>query len=247
METLLDYLNGNPWLNLAFLILAILSIGISLYLYFASQKEKKPRYNIRHFNLVRDSLKKLKNIKITYGNNELKNLTLTRFSLWNHGRDTIDESDVANKDRLRIEVPKGEEILEANIDYTHNEINNLSIEISENKSSLIINFDYLHTFEGCIITIYHTASGDDVCVLGTVKGAGRIKKGVVEKDDLVNAFTDKLIGLFGIKKDRNWLQNILLFILIILSMPIVFAITPIENILRIIKSSPSQFLLDRKA
>jgi len=243
MEQLLSFLNQNQWLNLIFLVLALISILISLFLFFLSKKEKSPLFNVKHLNLVKGHIRKLDRVKITYNNEEVKDLTLTRVSFWNQGKETIDKSDIAQADPLRVQLPEGSILLEASLDYVHNIVNNISIKLSEDRRSLYINFDYLDTSEGCALTIYHSADSGDVQVLGTIKGAGQIKKGGVEKDDLIKAYAEILIKLVGGRDKLNWIRKILLIFIILLSMPVLMLLSPLETVLRFVKRSPTQFTL----
>lgn len=243
MEQLLNFLNENPWLNLIFLALAIVSIFISLFLYFLSKKEKSPSFNIKHFNLVKGHIRKLDRVKITYDDEEVEDLTLTRVSFWNQGRETIDKSDIAQADPIRIQLPEGAILLESSLDYVHNPVNNISIHLSEDRRCLYISFDYLYISEGCTLTLYHTADSNEVRFLGTIKGSDRIKKGVVEKDDLMKAYADLLIKTVGGKDKLNWFRKSILGFIVLLSIPILMVLTALETILRLLKRSPSHFTL----
>lgn len=248
MEGLITYLNGNPWLNLVFLALAILSILISFVFYSRSKKEKVPLYNIKHFNLVRGHLKELKSVKISYGGEDVEDLTLTRLAFWNKGRDTIEQRDIAQADPVRITVPEGYRILEVNIDYIHNPVNSIEIKVSDDRTSAILNFDYLHTLEGCVLTIYHTAVGSQVKIKGTIKGAGSIKNGVYEKDSIFNAVLDAtLMKVLPDKKyrfTRGFWRNVLIYPSAILFTPVLIVLAPIDLALNLMHRSPPQFTLE---
>jgi len=114
MATFLSWLNQNQWLNLVFLTLAVCSIIISIVLYRRNQKEKIPVYHMRHFSLLRKQIQSIKKLKILYEEKELDKLTLTRVALWNNGRDTINHSDLAPSDPLRIQMNEDCFITQAN-------------------------------------------------------------------------------------------------------------------------------------
>lgn len=248
MEKFLVVLDGNPWLNIVFLILAIISILISFILYFRSKKEKIPLYNIKHFNLVRGRLKELKSVKISYRGEDVEDLTLTRLAFWNKGRDTIEHRDIAPADPLRITVPEDCRILEVNIDYIHNPVNNIEVKLSDDKTSALLQFDYLHTLEGCVLTIYHTAVGSTVNMMGTIKGAGKIKNGVLEKDYLSNALLERTLLKIIPKRDGTFINQVIRKIIItplaFVFVPVLFIIQPIELALRLMYRSPPQFTLE---
>lgn len=243
MEDILKYMDGNPWLNLLFLGLALVSIILSVFLYIRSRKEKIPLYNIRHFNLVRGHLRALDRVKISYDNEEVKDLTLTRFALWNKGKDTINNTDIAPADKFRLEISNEAKILQANIDYTQNAVNNFSVNISDDKTTLFVEFDYFHTNEGCVITLYHTGNEKEICMKGTVKGAGNIKKGVFEDNDILFQVFDMTIGKL-LPEERPKRLGIFKFLLIPIALPIVFIVVPLEIFMKFKTRVPSQYKLE---
>lgn len=176
-----EWLNTNPLANVVFLILAILGLLLSYYLYRKSQRIKIPSYLSKSINLIEDSHNKIDRLKILFDNNEISNLTLTKVSIWNHGNEIIDSSDIAAMDPLRIESKK-EKILDAEIFFESNPVNNFSIEVSS-ENVIIIHFDYFGNMEGVKINIYHTGkSSDDITVSGTVKGVKSIRNLNNEKE-----------------------------------------------------------------
>lgn len=244
MEKFITFLNGNPWLNLVFLALAVLSIVVSIISYLRSKKEKKPLYNMKHFDLVRGHLKKLDGVRISFHGEDVKDLTLTRLAFWNKGRDTIDKKDIAQADPLRVTVPRESRILEVNIDYVHNPVNDIKCVISDDRTSVFITFDYLHTLEGCVLTIYHTATGSQVEIKGTIKGAGKARNGVIEKDSMAYYILDATLGKIMPDKNNKAVRKIILIPLSFVFVPILIFIQPIEAVLRVMYRCPQQFTLE---
>ena len=151
-----EWLNKNPWLNLLFLVLAILSIALSIFLYIRSKKEKRPYFSIRTFQLIEDKLNKIEAVEILYRGQRVDNLALSKIALWNKGKDTINNHDIAPKDPLRLVVRPECKILGAEIIYTRTEANNFTIKPDLDRGEIRINFDYFHTNEGLVIQVYHT-------------------------------------------------------------------------------------------
>lgn len=176
MDSFLKYLNENPLLNLLFIFLGIFSILITIFLYFRGKKEKLPVYNKRSIVLIKNEFAKVKKLKVTVNNKIINNLTLTQVSLWNAGREKIENKDIAPADILRIEIKPPFEILQAEISYIRTKANNFSINQAPDKRKLFIDFDYFHTKDGICIDIYHTGTSDeDIQLLGTIKGVEKIR------------------------------------------------------------------------
>ncbi|WP_417361266.1 hypothetical protein [Gallaecimonas pentaromativorans] len=217
---------------------------MSVIFYFISKKEKKPLYNIKHFDLVRGKLKTLDSVRISYRGEDIDDLTLTRVAFWNKGRDTIEQRDIAQSDPLRITVPEGKKILEVNIDYVHNPVNDIKCSISKDRLSALLTFDYLHTLEGCVLTVFHTAIGSQVEINGTIKGAGKIRNGVIEKDSLIDYFLAVTLGKMLEGKTHKIERKIILYTCSLFFIPFVLVIQPIETVLRVMYRSPTQFTLE---
>jgi hypothetical protein len=222
LDKISNYLNNNPWLNLLFLILALLSIFISIIIYFRSKREKVPVYNRRSFNLIENQVSKVKGLRVTHNGKEVKDLTLTKFALWNRGRATVNREDVAPSDPLRLVISPDHQILQADIVFIRTKANNFSINLDESKRSLSINFDYFHTNEGVIIDLYHTGtSSEQINLEGTVKGVEQIGLGIIEEDSLWHAFTDRTIGKYIPRGSRPTILSFtVVFLFILLTMPI---------------------------
>src|ERR1043165_3389424 len=134
----LQWLNQRSWLNLAFLFLAFLSIGLTIALFLRSKKEKKPRYSMRSFRLVPDTVQALKGVEIRYEGKIVPNLAVTRFAIWNHGREPIELADVAPKNPLRIQLESEQQLLGANIVRYTTEENSFQVHPSLEESEVRI-------------------------------------------------------------------------------------------------------------
>jgi len=94
------------------------------------------------------------------------------------------------------------------------------------------------------LSIYHTGSGSDVNLLGTIKGVKSIKHGVVEKNDILyNVLDNTITKIFPMRKIRK--MGILGFIIILpFAFPIVAIFSPIESLVRLFKKAPPQYKLE---
>lgn len=219
-KEIMQWLNENQWLNLIFLVLAILSIVVSIYLYFKSKRRKIPIYLIKTFNLIKDRVNNIPEVKIIYKENPIQNLSITKIAFWNKGNEVINKTDIASRDPIRIVVDEEYEILNANIIFNKNEANNFSIIIMPDKKSVLIDFDYLFTNEGISIEIYHTGvSGKDIKFMGRLKDVQQIASADFNKDFMMDYVFDNSFGLLRDKlSDRGWK------IYMICILPILFAV-----------------------
>lgn len=175
MEKYLNWLNENQWLNLVFLILAVLSIIISIYLFRKSRKRKKPLFDKRSINVISEKIKKIVDIRVDYKGENIDNLTVTKIAIWNSGNDTLNETDQAPTDKLRILLDNDYKVLEAEVIFQSDKTNNITIENLSNKIS--ISFDYLDANQGGIIKFTHTGkNSSDIDLVGTFKGSNNLKR-----------------------------------------------------------------------
>nr|MDE6483105.1 hypothetical protein [Rikenellaceae bacterium] len=78
---------------------------------------------------------------------------------------------------LKIHIDERYEILDCEIIYQKNLSNGFSIILSEDKKSVLLNFDYFDYLEGLIIQICHTGnSSSDFSLHGQVKSCNQINK-----------------------------------------------------------------------
>lgn len=238
------WLNNNQWLNLIFLFLALISIILTLIFYLKSKKKKQPIYTIKSFSLIREKLTKLKDVKITYKEEDIDNLTLTKIALWNKGNDTINSYDVAPKDWIRVEINNEYDILESEIIFIKKNANNFKIDLNENRKIIRINFDYFHTNEGFIFQFYHTGkSSQNIKVLGTIKGVNKIEYGNIEDDYYANLFWDKTLGKLRIKKWPRLSKVIFFPLIVVIFIPVGFVLFPLDIIYKYKKRKPREYNL----
>ncbi|NLI37127.1 MAG: hypothetical protein GX416_11535 [Bacteroidales bacterium] len=157
--------------------MAILGIILSVYFYIKAKKKKRPTYIVKTNNLVKESVQRIRSIQILYEDKTIANLSATKILFWNDGNETIDHTDVAKTNPIKITIDQKYEILEADILYSKNKDNNFKQQLSDNKKSVRIKFDYINANEGIIIQLFHTGfSSDDIRIEGGVKSVKRIKR-----------------------------------------------------------------------
>lgn len=172
-----ELFNSNPLLNAFSLFLAILGIIFTSYFYFKSKKNRIPIYILRTVNLVRENVQKIDTVNILYAGNKVNNLSITKIAFWNDGKETINNSDVAQNNPIRLIIAKDCIFLDAEIIYQKNPSNDFNISISSDNKYVDIAFDYFDFEEGIVLQVFHTGNGsDDISLVGQVKSVKKIQR-----------------------------------------------------------------------
>ncbi len=235
METWLkiaEWLKANPWLTLLGFLLTAFSIILAIIFFIKSRRIKDPQYAIRNTNLIRDFTSRLEALEMTYAGERISNLTVTKLAFWNNGKDTINMSDIASADPLRVRAKSGFKILDSSLLYAKNDANQFSIRRSEDGSCVLIQFDYLDQGEGGIIQFLHTGrSSGDIEVHGTIKGAGKLNRCFVPIFPILRILS---ILLLSSPKTKRWTFARFLFIVPVVATVVIF-LTPVFEDLMLVK------------
>lgn len=177
-----EFLNENSYITLIAFICTVASVILAIYFYYKSIKKKKPTYTVRNINIINESIKYLNSIHISFYNYKIDNLSISKIALWNAGKDTINHTDIAKNDKIRIVIDSKYEILDCSILYQKNPANSFEISISKNKKEIIINFDYFDYNEGIVIQLFHTgSSSQDLEIAGSIKSVKSFKRKGIQK------------------------------------------------------------------
>lgn len=159
-------------------VYASLSIGILLFILtflylLGARKVKRPYYQIRSWNIVKDFNGTFESVNILHEGVPVQNLTVTKIAFWNSGREAIYRDDIAPKDPLRIELEDEFKILEIpQLEGKINPANNIKLITSEDESQIQFDFDCLGKNEGLVAQIVHNGlSSRDLKFEGTIKGS----------------------------------------------------------------------------
>lgn len=248
VDQLLQFLQNNPWLNLVFLLLAIMGIMTTTALYLAGRKERLPVFNKKSFNLIKENISGIEGLSITFLGEQISNLTATNVAIWNRGKQTIDKKDVAPADPLRIEVDEDRLILLAQIIFANNEANNFAIDFEKGRV-VNINFDYFYKNEGVVIRLLHTGqSGAEIKIKGTIMGAGGFAPAKPPEYYLVDkyiGFIPRFLAFIPRSRPGSRTLKIIYFILgipiIIIPFSLLYAA---ESVMRLSRTVPKEFGLN---
>ena len=94
-------------------------------------------------------------------------------------------------------------ILDSNIIFTKNDINNVKCELINNEEVLLM-FDYLDKGEGFVVQLIHTSPNNkDLYVDGTIKGIGDISKRIIHFEPAYIRFLDKRLSKTGNDRTKD--------------------------------------------
>jgi hypothetical protein len=146
MESTIEALASNPLVTLGSLVLAILGILLAVIFYIRSQKNKTPCFKEASNTIIEGLHKSLDGLEVHYKGTVQERITVSKVAFWNDGKETIDRSDMVDKDPLRIEAPNTIDILDIQVIDISSDSNSVTlgeVEINEDIITYPISFDYL--------------------------------------------------------------------------------------------------------
>lgn len=171
---------SDPLVNIGSLALAVLSILLAVVFYFRSQKNKTPCFESSNNTIVEGLHRSLDGLEVHYKGVSQERITISKVVFWNGGRDTIDGSDLVQKDPLRILCPSDIDILDVQIVSDNAQLNSIQlgepIETDEGVS-YPISFEYLDHEEYFVVQLIHNGnSSEEFIVEGKIKGVKSINR-----------------------------------------------------------------------
>lgn len=157
-------------------MISIISILISVIVYFLSINKSTPLYLMKNKVLIPKEFSLLKELSIKYGNKEIKSITSTKVAIWNKGRKSLERSDMSTIERLKIEPRENVRILDYQLITESSKVNNVKFSLKE--GVLYIDFEYFNKKQGIVINVIHTGVQEDsLKVKGEFKNTGIIRNG----------------------------------------------------------------------
>lgn len=196
MNQLLAFLNQG-WVGS---LLGIIGIATGYLFFLAARKRKLLRYEIETKILIKNFEYEIDGLQISYHNNPIKNLAVTRVYLWNAGRDVIRKNDIPSTDPISFFV-QGSLVGHPKLEfYGLRNRNQFELRHGEHKDRFIVDFSYIDFRDLCRIEFFHTFSDDQkVAVSGSVIGCGRPEKGKYFSTVItVTLLLDFVIGSFAL-------------------------------------------------
>lgn len=170
----LDQFSQSDYLNWG---VTIISIFLTVFFYFKSRRKRVPFYSCRSTRLIQRDVNQINCLEVFYDKRKLTALTITKLAFWNNGRDTISKTDIAEKDRVRVQIKEAYEILSCEVIAQTKEANNVVVSMADDRKSVSISFDYLDYKEGVVLKIRHTGSeSEDLEIKGSIKAVKSIQR-----------------------------------------------------------------------
>ncbi len=165
LNEILNFINQG-WVGI------IIGIGISILTYKLSIKKPIPSYQRHSLEIIRkNQLELSKDIKISYKDTLVENLTKIEIVFWNQGKDTLKNENIVVDDPLLFKFSDDTIILSAKIIKQTRDINKSYIKISKTNPNIAhFGFDYLDQNDGMIFEIIHTDIKIYPEIMGTIKG-----------------------------------------------------------------------------
>lgn len=195
MNEILNWVNSTEWLNILYLVLALLSILVAIIQTRKVEKKKKIYYDVRSINVLSESLKEKGKIQVIYNKSKIEDLTISKILIWNGGNTPIRRDDIANRDPVTIQFTDQYDILNAEFVYKSSIANNFSMDLMD--AGIKVDFDFLDPKQGCLIKLAHTGnSSSDVILTGTIIGFGELEYEEIDPDygNTDESFKEKFIN-----------------------------------------------------
>lgn len=169
---IVDFLNKN-WIGaLIGLIGIIISVIVSFYFYRKAQVKAMPSYQTRTTQII-DTEENIDvdNVEVMYKGQKVNILAKTHLIFWNDGNQTLDGCNIVKSERLRIVYGSDSgQILLANVIKSTRDVNKLHVKVTDDSSSVTIDFDFLDPGDGALIEILHTFKKSKITIEGVIKG-----------------------------------------------------------------------------
>ncbi len=171
---------NNPFITLVILTITLISFFLSIFFYKNSKREKILCYYFRSNTLIEGINEKLSGLQLNYNDLPQERITITKFIIWNNGKQTIDCRDVVSNNPLRIKCSKEINILDIQITKLSENSNSVKIKdiiIKDDYQFNEIEFDFLDHKDFIKIQFVHNGKENELFELtGKVKGIKRIIK-----------------------------------------------------------------------
>jgi hypothetical protein len=155
-------------------VIGLVGLIATYYFYRRSIEKPNPRYGVARVPLIGGISPLLPSeVRVSYGNEPVKSLVKTFVLLWNDGTKTLDASDIAESDPIRLVLDNPEsKILRTRVITASRAVNCASVEQDqgESKTEARITFSFLDPGDGFAVEVLHTGDDTEITVKGTIKG-----------------------------------------------------------------------------
>ena len=156
------------WAFLA--ICTFIGVPLSIYAIISGKRKKQFSYAKTTYQVLSEGKSPIKKLKFSYGDTPIKDLTVTRFTIWNSGKGAIKSENLHKKLPLCIKNSENVQILDASIVAASDENVGFDLMNSEEKANLdciddndiVIKFYCAAEKDGVVVQIIHCGNSDEL-------------------------------------------------------------------------------------
>lgn len=172
---MIEELMNNPLAWGILSLTTIISFIYAIYCQLKNKEKKEISYAQKSTVLVQNKKSKYKKLVLSYDGNQVDNVCVSRFAIWNSGNKVLQSVDMVESREIRISLPEGKKVLEANIITATDETNQFSVNVPDEKS-IVISFDYIDPRDGVVVQVVHTGLNNDLDISCKIKGGKPLHK-----------------------------------------------------------------------
>ena len=176
-------------------LIAVFSLLFAIYTWIVGKKKKQVSIVCETNEVIASGKSKIEKLYIQYDGEEIDNLSVTKFYIWNSGNEVINNTDIVGRRPLSIICSEPDSILDIQIIKANEETNAFSIaEIKNQRVSF--DFDYIEPGDGFVVQILHTGKAIDLDLDCKIKGGKEIRDVSYNKRKRKETKGESIITLF---------------------------------------------------
>lgn len=170
-------------------IITIITLPLTIFLaclsVFLNRKDRRPCWATTTNVLIMGYTTKFSGLQVTYNNQPIQNLSMTRIVFWNAGRIDIDKYDLDTSNPLRIHAYGNTDMLDANVLVTNQPSSLFTVAISNDHKDATLKFDFLRRDAGAVIQVLHTGVNlNSVWLVGEIKNVSKLRYRAITRESL---------------------------------------------------------------
>lgn len=173
---------------IAWALLALIAFASFFYAIYCQHKNKERKEFscfLKSSTLIKRKRSKFDKLSITYNEQEIEDLYVSRFTIWNSGNRTLNRTDMVVGRELTICASGDNNILDVELIACSETTNAFSIELLDHHRAKIT-FEYADKLDGVVVQIIHTGTIRDLFLDCKIKGGNPVRK-------LLNEVTPKTL------------------------------------------------------
>lgn len=177
--TWLQELLDNTLFQAFLAIIAIVGFAYGFIFQRINKEKKEFSFCLKSNHLIRGKRSKFEKLSITYDGQQIDDLCVSKFTVWNSGNRTLNRTDMVDSKELTISVVDECKILDVELIACSEETNNFFVKFEDEQTVKVL-FEYADKKEGVVIQIIHTGNDEDIQIDCKIKGGNPIKNIVNE-------------------------------------------------------------------